>query len=254
MLNENLKLTHIRASQSKYAKANPFPHVIIDNFFPVEIADRLEKDFPDYQNDFWFRHTDVIRGKARTEKLASNDLSKMPESIREILEYFNSEAFLKILEQMTSIEGLIPDPEYHGGGMHLIRPGGFLEIHADFNVHDKLLLDRRLNLLLYLNKDWKEEYKGHLELWDQSMSRCVQKVLPLFNRCVIFSTTSDSFHGHPEKLTCPPEMSRKSLALYYYTKGRPSSEKRENHSTLYQERPIGVRFKEWISNLMKFKN
>jgi Rps23 Pro-64 3,4-dihydroxylase Tpa1-like proline 4-hydroxylase len=93
-------------------------------------------------------------------------------------------------------------------------------VHADFNRHEKLNLDRRLNLLLYLNRDWKEEYGGHLQLWTRDMGRCVVKVLPVFNRCVVFSTTDFSYHGHPDPLTCPPGRTRKSIAMYYYTNGR----------------------------------
>jgi hypothetical protein len=104
-------------------------------------------------------------------------------------------------------------------------------------MHPTLNLDRRINLLLYMNKDWKEEYGGHLELWDRTMSKRVHRVLPVFNRCVVFSTLDWAFHGHPEPLTCPPGWTRKSVALYYYTNGRPPEEKSADHGTLYKARP-----------------
>jgi hypothetical protein len=109
-------------------------------------------------------------------------------------------------------------------------------VHADFNRQSKLKLDRRLNLLLYLNPDWKEEYGGHFELWNEDMTAPVRKVLPIFNRCAIFSTTSTSYHGHPIPLTCPPGRTRKSIAIYYYSNGRPEEETRTAHNTLFKKR------------------
>ena len=114
-----------------------------------------------------------------------------------------------------------------------------LKIHADFNKHRILGLDRRLNFLIYLNKDWKEEYGGHFELWKTDMTESRTKILPVFNRVAMFSTTDYSFHGHPDKLNCPEDRSRKSLALYYYTNGRPKEEVNdglEDHTTLFKER------------------
>jgi hypothetical protein len=124
-----------------------------------------------------------------------------------------------------------------GGGLHQIERGGYLKIHADFNRHPKFKLERRLNLLLYLNENWKEEYGGHLELWNREMTHFVHKILPTFNRCVIFNTTDTSYHGHPEPLACPQGMTRKSLALYYYSNGRPAEEESPEHGTLVRPRP-----------------
>jgi len=144
---------------------------------------------------------------------------------------------LQFLETLTGIKGIVPDPYFVGGGLHQIKPGGKLGVHADFNHHEKLNLDRRINVLIYLNKDWKEEYGGHFELWNKEMTAAEQKILPLFNRCAIFSTTSTSFHGHPTPLSCPPDRTRKSIATYYYSNGRPAEEVGESHSTLFKARP-----------------
>jgi Rps23 Pro-64 3,4-dihydroxylase Tpa1-like proline 4-hydroxylase len=138
---------------------------------------------------------------------------------------------------LTGIEGLLPDPHMQGGGIHQIHRGGFLRVHADFNKHPKFGLDRRLNLLLYLNKDWQEEYGGEIELWSRDMARCERRILPTARRCLIFSTLSDSYHGHPHPLTCPEGMTRKSIAMYYYTNGRPAEEQRPQHGTLWQKLP-----------------
>ncbi|HMP28914.1 MAG TPA: 2OG-Fe(II) oxygenase [Saprospiraceae bacterium] len=141
------------------------------------------------------------------------------------MHFLNSEPFLEFLQELTGIEEtLIPDPYLDGGGFHEIKPGGFLKLHVDFHKHKKLGLSRRLNFLIYLNEDWDESYGGHFELWEKDMSKSAVKILPLFNRIAMFSTTGDSWHGHPDPLSCPPDRSRKSLALYYYTNGRPAHE------------------------------
>lgn len=162
---------------------------------------------------------------------------------RHFLYALNSSYFLRFLEQLTGIESLIGDPHFEGGGLHQIVSGGKLAIHADFNKHTSLGLDRRLNMLLYLNKDWKEDYGGYFELWDRNMCRMERRVAPLFNRVVIFTTSEHSYHGHPDPLACPSDMTRKSLALYYYTNGGVAeAEATGRHTTLFQARP-GERFK-----------
>ena len=136
-------------------------------------------------------------------------------------------------------EALIPDPYYFGGGLHEIKKNGFLKVHADFNFHPKLKLDRRINILIYLNKNWKQEYGGALELWDKEMSKCQKKIFPIFNKIVIFNTNDYTYHGHPEPLNCPEDVSRKSIALYYYSNGRPEEEINKNlrfHTTIYKNR------------------
>lgn len=121
--------------------------------------------------------------------------------------------------------------------MHQIIPGGFLKVHADFNYHPTTSCHRRLNLLLYLNRDWSDSWDGNLEMWAQDVSRCVKSVTPILNRCVIFATTDYAYHGHPRPLRCPAGHTRKSLALYYYTVTRPTDEVTRPHSTLYKRTP-----------------
>ena len=144
--------------------------------------------------------------------------------------------FLKYIQSLTNIEEtLISDPYLEGGGYHEIKKDGLLEVHVDFNKHFFIDIDRRVNLLLYLNKDWNPQWGGLLEFYDKkNLEKPVKKIIPTFNRCVIFNTTSESYHGHPTPLKCPGEISRKSIALYYYSSGRPSSEKTSSHSTLFR--------------------
>lgn len=234
--------------KQNYTAAEPFPHAVIDDFLPHATAEALRLSFPDPGAISWKDKT-----HEHSKKLASNKEEDMPPAIRQFLLQCNSSTFLSFLEDLTGIAPLIPDPHYEGGGMHQIEPGGYLGVHADFNHHHIYNLDRRLNMLLYLNKDWKEEYGGHLELWDRSMKTRVKKVLPIFNRCVIFTTSDFSYHGHPIPLTCPPGETRKSLALYYYTNGRPEGETGGiSHKTLYQSAGILTRgtFRSFLKRIL----
>ena len=215
-----------------YKNAQPFAHAAIDDFLPSDVAERLLADFPapgDIERLRFEKHHSV--------KLATRGETQFRDYTREVLAHLNGPGCLRFLEALPGIAGLIPDPYYEGGGLHQIQRGGHLKIHADFNKHARLNLDRRINLLVYLNKDWREDYNGHLELLDRTMSGCVRKILPVFNRCVIFSTTDWAYHGHAEKLMCPEGMTRKSMALYYYTVGRPAQEQSKRHGTLWQDRP-----------------
>ncbi len=219
--------------KSQYAKGDPFPHIVLDHFFPDWVLEEILKEFPTPEQIHWQTYQAPMENK----KLASIDETQFGNFTRHFLSQLNSGVFLRFLEELTEIQNLIPDPYLLGGGLHQIKRGGFLKIHADFNRHSKLGLDRRLNLLIYLNKDWKEEYGGHFELWDEKMANCKKKLLPIFNRCVIFSTSRTSYHGHPEPLTCPEKQTRKSLALYYYSASRELQVTDGIHGTLFQQRP-----------------
>ncbi|HEY8180883.1 MAG TPA: 2OG-Fe(II) oxygenase [Thermoanaerobaculia bacterium] len=204
---------------------------MIDGLFDDRELDRVIADFPAPDQMRWARF-DNPQEKKLGFYYESSAISPV---IRQFLDAMNGFEMLLFLEALTGIDGLIPDPYFGGGGLHQIEAGGFLKVHADFNVHPKLKIDRRLNLLLYLNKDWREEYGGHLELWDSEMKACRKRILPVFNRTVVFSTTDTSFHGHPQPLTPPPGRTRKSISLYYYSAGRPASEASPPHDTIFRE-------------------
>ncbi len=223
-----------KINRDKYVTAKPFPHIYLDNVFPENVLNQILEEFPNSKQIDW----QTYQNKNEV-KLASRDEEKFGEFTRHFIHILNSKPFLTFIEELTGIKNLIPDSDLEGGGLHQILRGGLLKIHADFNKHPKTNLDRRINVLIYLNKDWFEEYGGHFELWDSNMEKAEVKILPIFNRMAIFSTTSKSYHGHPDALNCPEDKSRKSIAMYYYTNGRPSDEIDENlgkHSTLFKVR------------------
>jgi 2OG-Fe(II) oxygenase superfamily len=240
------------SARDSYQSAVPFPHVVFDDFFDPALLNAVLSEFPAPGQIRWQQFDNE-----REIKLASSVDANFGPMTRLMLYHLNSITFLDFLSTVTGIPDLIADPCFDGGGLHQIRRGGKLGIHADFNKHRRYNLDRRLNVLLYLNKNWKEEYGGQLELWDRSMSRCEAKILPTFNRMMIFSTTDFTYHGHPDPLQCPEGMTRKSLALYYFTNGRPGHEISGEHSTLFKGRSkddfrltMGQRLRHLASDLL----
>lgn len=216
-----------------YAFAEPFPHAVIDNFLPVDMAESLLAHFPKEAKS----HDKVYEkgyGGTHKRQILPHDCDA---HMRAAFHFFNSSAMLQFIEGITNIKGLLPDPYFAGGGLHETSRGGLLGIHADFQVNEALQLYRRVNVLIYLNKDWKAEYGGNLELWDKAMTQKVVEVAPIFNRCVIFNTDADSFHGHPDPLTTPDDITRKSIALYYYKAEPIENQTGESRHTLYVARP-----------------
>lgn len=218
---------------NEYCFADPYPHIIIDDFLPHELANEVLDNFPTspIEGDKFFKNGYAGLNKRQTHPTHCN------EKAREIFSFLNSASMLQFLEGITTIQGLIPDPYFSGGGFHEIRNGGKLGIHADFRINQQLHLNRRLNMLIYLNKDWQESYGGNLEIWDRSMSQCCALIAPIFNRCVIFNTESDSYHGHPDPLNIPDNITRKSIALYYYTASKHVYNESPSHSTMFVARP-----------------
>lgn len=226
---------------SEYASAAPFPHIVIDEFLPPETAQLCLDEF----TTVGLGGTKASQGFDRAQERAKRQLAPdgLSDPVRQIFHAFNSRPFIQVLENISGIDGLIPDPDFLGGGLHEIATGGHLSIHADFNHHKRLNLERRINLLIYLNKDWRAEYGGQLELWSEDMARCEKSIVPLFNRAVMFNTTSHSNHGNPQPVNHPTGQSRKSIALYYYTASWDGS-KRE-HTTQFRPRPASSDATDW---------
>ena len=217
----------------EYAFAEPFPHMVIDNFLPQEMAEAILAHFPEEQKS----HDKVYEkgyGGTHKRQILPYDCDHY---VRSAFAFFNSAPMLQFLEGITNIRGLLPDPYFTGGGFHETKAGGLLGIHADFRVNEPLQVLRRVNAIIYLNKDWQDSYGGHLELWDKEMKNKVSSVLPVFNRCVIFNKDEDIFHGHQDPLTTPDGISRKSIALYYYTAMPIKNDTGQSRHTLYVARP-----------------
>lgn len=214
-----------------YVSNQPFPHIVLDEFLHSGAAEELLKHFPEPDIDWW--HYDNPLEK----KYAKDKFEDFHHYLQTFFLFSWHNPFIEFLEKLTGIQGLIPDHRLNGGGLHQITKGGKLDVHADYNYHPVTKLDRRLNVLFYLNKNWDPAWKGQLELWDKDMTACQKKIDPIFNRLVVFNVSDTAFHGHPEPLECPEGMTRKSIALYYYTNGRPEHEKTAPHSTIYKKRP-----------------
>ncbi|MGH3927719.1 MAG: 2OG-Fe(II) oxygenase, partial [Pseudonocardiaceae bacterium] len=195
---------------SSYAAANPFPHAVIDGLFDAErlkaVADELPRDAPGWK--VYDTGTELKRVLDRPEEFGR--------SARQLAEELNSSEFVRFLERLTGIRGLIPDPHLTAAGYFDVPRGGFLDVHIDFTRNRKLALVRRVNVLVYLNEDWQPEWGGQLELWSDMDNGPVQEILPLLNRTVVFSTP-DAAHGHPKPVSAPGTRSRLCFSAYYFT-------------------------------------
>lgn len=216
-----------------YRSADPFPHIVMEGILPEHLIRRIADHFPKekLQDDVVF---DIGYGGHHKRQV-------MPEQcdafVREFFHFMNSQPMLQFLEGLTGIDALLPDPYFNGGGFHETSRGGKLGVHADFRIHEQLNVQRRINLLIYLNETWDDSWRGQLELWDKSMKECRARVSPIWNRCVVFSTDADTWHGHPDELLTPDGVKRRSVALYYYTASKNVYNEVPNLSTMYQARP-----------------
>lgn len=235
--------------QAQYSSAMPFPHIAIDNFMPPALLENCLDDFPSSH--------DADRTYRRPQEWLKSAYSpdRLTPRARQLFYSLNSRPFVQIIENISGIKGLIPDPHFKGGGFQEIADGGHLSVHADFNHHAVVNLERRINVLVYLNKDWTDAFGGQLELWDNGMKKCVHSYVPIFNRCVIFNTTSESNHGNPTPVQHPDGISRRSIALYYYTATWDASKR--GHTTQFKVRPDSadsldtkVRFREAAVDLV----
>jgi Rps23 Pro-64 3,4-dihydroxylase Tpa1-like proline 4-hydroxylase len=219
----------------QYQEAQPFPHIVIDKFLPETILDSVLDEFNKNENWWydkvkWTEPYQVNKFYWPHDIETANNMPNDLPTISALVNYLNSPVMLKYLEELTGIDNLIGDELLMGGGLHKITSGGKLAIHKDYNVHPVKKIYRRLNLLIYLNKNWKEEWGGNLELWDKDHTKLEVSVEPLFNRAVIFTISEDSLHGHPVPLNTPENVSRNSIALYYFTEVNPSD---NEHSVVF---------------------
>ncbi len=228
----------------KYFDQHPYPFAQIDNFLDNDFLDQIYAEFPKLNSSKWINYKHFNENKFGNTKIDS-----FPPKIKELITYLNSEVFTRKLSEFTGIAGLISDPLLEGGGLHQTPRNGFLNIHADFTAHPHhKSWRRRVNLLIYLNKELQPEWGGELEIWEKDMSKCVHKISPIYNRCVIFNTDSDTYHGHPDPFNCPEGESRKSIALYYFT---DEKEDLKVKGTDYKSRPQDSSVKRFLVFLDK---
>ena len=217
---KNLNLYALK-KRNLYKSSKPYAHIVIKNFFKEEFLNKVLEEFPNLE-----KINSSINYKNKNEvKFTNNKRRNFKKNTKKIFDFLNSKKFVNFLQKLSSInEKILPDPYLSGGGLHEIKRGGVLKVHTDFNKHPFKNIDRRMNVLIYLNKSWKPRYGGYLELWNESMKKCIKKIPPIFNTMVIFSTNDFTNHGHPDPLNCPQGLSRKSIATYYFSKGRPEYE------------------------------
>jgi len=195
----------------------PFDHIVIDNFFPITKAKKLEKEFLDYNNPKWFSYDNPLENKK-----AINNWYDFPPDTYKTFCYLNSTKFMNTIREKTNIKKLYPDIGLHGGGWHIHSRGGKLNVHLDYSIHPKTGLQRKLNLIVYLTENWKIEWGGGLEFWSHNSEtnkplKKEKTIDNVFNRAVLFDTTQNSWHGIPQPINCPEGVYRKSLAVYYMT-------------------------------------
>ncbi len=211
--------TRIAELRAAFANAEPFPHLVIDGLFNQALLDLISAEFDQIGFGDWVRYDSADEVKRGTRPAAS-----LGSAAQAYFDAIHRAAFLGFLGEVTGIAGLIPDPMLKGGGLHEIRPGGRFGVHIDFEKHPVTMLDNRLVLITYLNKDWDPAWGGALQLWSSTANRCVKSVEPVFGRTILFAHSSISLHGHPEPVRAPPGRARRSIAAYFYTNGRPDGE------------------------------
>ena len=211
-----------RDRRIEYAQAEPFHHAVLDGLFDPAALERVADEFPPPDDSRWTTYTDV----SEAGKQELSDPAMWGPSVRELVSELSSPAWLRFVEELTGLDALIADQ--HGAGMHQSGPGARLDVHVDFNRHPTLPLERLVNVLVYLNPEWTEDDGGALELWTETER--VRSILPLFNRCVVFTASRHSFHGHPVPVA--EGCRRRSIALYYY--GRRGEALPERHSTIWR--------------------
>lgn len=220
-----------------FAQAEPFRHLVLDDFLDAGYAAALLAEFPPFERGNARNEAGELGGKSTVERV--RELGAPYAALDDLIQ---SRAFLDLIGRLTGIPDLLYDPFYFGGGTHENREGQDLDPHVDFNRHPVERWHRRLNLIVYLNREWQDDWGGSLELHSdpRAADDRISLVTPLYNRCVIFETTEWSWHGF-SRITLPPsrkQLTRKSIALYFYTRERPAEELAGTHSTIYVDRPL----------------
>lgn len=200
----------IQELKEVFRNNTPCKHLMLDNFLTDEAANLLYENFPSME----VMH--VKRKSINENKREEYHFERFHPIFNELRDAIRGPEMIKVWEEISGLEGLESTLDGYGSGIHQGGNGSFVDVHLDYNMHTEKDLHRRLNILIYLNKHWKEEYGGHLELWDEQVTKMEKAVLPSFNRAIIFRTDELSQHG-VRKVTCPENESRKSFYGFYFT-------------------------------------
>ncbi len=227
--------------RQEFTGAQPFRHICIDNFLEDQFAERLLVEFPSFD-----RKLSINEEGAQSLKSVNTKIREISPAYEELYAFISSQPFLEFMSRLSGIPDLLLDPKMFGGGTHENRHGQELDPHIDFNYAEDHGLHRRLNLIVYLNKDWKTEWGGAIEIHSnprQPETNQIRAFDPLFNRAVMFETNEISWHGFPliQLPEAERERSRKSISIYLYTKDRPAGEIAPSHGTFYVQRPLPAR-------------
>jgi 2-oxoglutarate-Fe(II)-dependent oxygenase superfamily protein len=220
--------------RKRFREAEPFPFVAIDGFLEPEFALEVARSYPTYQQAAKIGKS--FQAVHEQRKTQVTDYALFPAPVQKLADALAAPELMATLSDIAGLPPLLWDDTFIGGGMHQTASTGLLDVHVDFNQHRINKNYRRLNLLLYLNPVWKEEWGGKLELWNKDVSVCHHSFAPVFNRCVIFQTSEFSFHG-VTATHCPEDVSRKSFAIYYYTREAPPGWEGRFHTTIFKARP-----------------
>lgn len=221
--------------RKQFLAADPFPSLCIDDFLEPEFARAMARSYPAFES----AKSMGLEFNAVNEKrkIQVTDESRFPPPVKSFAEFAAAPEFRKVLSEISGIDDLLWDDTYAGAGMHMTAFSGRLDVHVDFNRLAEKNWYRRLNLLLFLNERWEDDWGGRLELWDENVARCAQSLEPRFNRLVMFETSETSFHG-VTPVRCPPDVARKSFALYYYSDVPPAGVSPDKlHTTVFRARP-----------------
>lgn len=208
------------AHRDAYPKARPYPHAVVDGFLGEPLARALAAAYPGPAHESWKRK-DHDEQAARLGQLQRGAFEGVDGGIRHLLAELSAMSFIDFLQTLTGVQGLIPDPHFRGAGLHLTLPGGHLALHVDFNRDRLRGLARRVTVLYYLNPDWRPEWGGALELWDEGLTRCEAQIAPVLDRLVVMAHGETFWHGHPQPLACPEGHARAVVAAYFYTADAP---------------------------------
>ena len=228
-------VNNVKDLKKEYYNGEPFPCIVLDNFLEGNILKDIEPSLYNAFNNISWREEGSFW--AQVKKKWAQDPTTLPFAAGAALLFLNSNKTVDFLHKLTGLTDLVEDAEYNGGGVHCSSSGGSLGIHHDFNYHPRTNMHRRVNVLLYLNKEWEDTWEGELELWNKERTQCIKKVKPVFNRAVIFNITDTAYHGFPSPLKCPEGTNRFSLATYYYTPDRPEEEKSPPHTSVFFKTP-----------------